>query len=71
MFVCHWPSSFLSFISRKEDFPPAIWGRKGQGRQTYAEEKLRTPLDPAPPALGHCSTRGELSWERLFLTGSK
>lgn len=68
----HWPSSFLSFIPRKEDFPPAIWGWEGHGHQTHEEGKLRTPPDPAPQpwdtvALGG----GLLSWERLFLTGSK
>lgn len=70
--ACHWPSSFLSFIPRKADFPPAIWGWEGQGRQTHAEGKLRTPPDPAPQPWDTVARGGGLlSWERLFLTGSK
>lgn len=47
----------LTFILRKEGFPPAACGSEG-----HTEGKLRTQMDAAPSLRGCCSPRGRASF---------
>lgn len=67
-------AKFLPVLHLQEGgLSPSNLGAEGPGLPDSCGRETKDSTGPCPPpALGHySSTRGELSWERLFLTGSK